>query len=95
MKQRFRIENNEAASTNEAAFLFHDDAPNLMATVIEFRSLLQLDQYETSYPTVQVRSLPILVELRIWPEKITLAQRNYWLKKMAAWYYYTILNPDQ
>ncbi|OIN55434.1 hypothetical protein [Arsenicibacter rosenii] len=97
MRLRFRIElNNEAASQPEAAFLFHDKKPLLKAVVLSFRTVEQRDQYESAYPIVRVRRvLPLLVELREYPETLTLAQRNRWMKRLAAWYFYTVLNPDE
>jgi hypothetical protein len=92
MKNRFSLENNEAASNSEAAFIL-DSKTQFRARIIRFRSLTELDQYQPTGLTAQVRLLPILVESvsDIIPDD----KKPYWLKRMADWYYFTHIKPGQ
>lgn len=82
---RFKLEKTEAASTFEAAFLLHDTKGNVTVRVLHFRTLRQLDAYQSDQKVWQVRNFPILLEGE--------ASEGLF-KRMTDWYYYTILNPD-
>lgn len=86
MKKKFRF---EAASDNEAAFIFCEYNPFMRAKIIEFRSHTEMDSYQSSGRLVQVRrQLPIIIELlEVDSTDENLIDVN--LKRMAEWYYYS------
>jgi hypothetical protein len=88
MKKKFRF---EAASDNEAAFIFCEYNPFMRGRIVEFRTLRDMDSYTTSNLTVQVRrQLPVIIEiLEMDSHDEKLIELN--LKRMAEWYYYTII----
>ena len=89
MKERFLLENNEAASTSEAAFIL-DTKSGLRAQIIRFRTLKQLDAYEPGSFTMPVQNLPILLEAL--PTDLTEKNISGVMNRMANWYYHTQLN---
>ena len=91
MKERFLLENNEAASNVEAAFIF-DTKSGLRAQIIRFRTLKQLDAYQPSGTVLAVRNLPILLEAM--PNTLTAKNVSGIMNRMVNWYYHTQLNPS-
>ena len=90
MKERFRVEYNEAASTSEAAFIL-DTKSGLRVRILRFRTLKQLDSYVPANFIIRVRNLPILLEAE--PNELTEKNRLGIMKRIVDWYYYTQLNP--
>ncbi|UHG93333.1 hypothetical protein [Spirosoma oryzicola] len=90
MKNRFSFENEKAASSSEAAFIL-DIKTKFRVRIVRFRTLKEMDQYQTENITAQVRSLPVLVESV--SDAVPDEKKPYWLKRMADWYYYTQLRP--
>ncbi|KAB7728018.1 hypothetical protein F5984_19885 [Rudanella paleaurantiibacter] len=90
MREHFIVENKEAASPSEAAFILEPKS-GLRAEVLRFRSLRQMDEYQPDGSVAQVRNLPILLVSNT--PGITESKRLGILKRMASWYYYTQLMP--
>ncbi|WP_254562146.1 hypothetical protein [Dyadobacter diqingensis] len=88
MKKKYRF---EAASDNEAAFIFCEYNPFMKAKIITFRTHMEMDKYSTPNLTIQVRrQLPIVLEvLEVDSQDQNLIDIN--LKRMAEWYYYTYI----
>jgi hypothetical protein len=92
MREHFLLENNEAASNTEAAFIF-DTKTQLRAQILRFRTLRQLDQYKPVRIAIPVRHLPILLEIT--DQEHSAKKVPELLRRMADWYYYTQLKTGQ
>ena len=92
MKERFVLENNEAAPIFGAAFIL-DQKSGLRVQIVRFSTLKQLDAYEPSGPFMPIRNLPILLVAQ--PNDLTDRNCEGVMKRMVDWYYYTQLNPKQ
>ncbi len=90
MKNRFLLQDKEAASGDEAAFIL-DIKTKFKARVLVFRTVQEMGQYPAVGQITQVRQLPMLLEAA--SGTIPEAKQAYWLKRMADWYYYTQINP--
>ncbi|MGM9509539.1 hypothetical protein ACS5NO_17520 [Larkinella sp. GY13] len=91
MKNRFSLENDEAASKPEAAFILNTGEPPMRVRIIHFRTLKQLDEYAPIRPSIQIRTLPILLEVVDIPSDLPNNKVNYWLQRMAIWYYRVVI----
>ncbi|GAB3911553.1 hypothetical protein GCM10028803_53290 [Larkinella knui] len=94
MKNRFSLENDEAASKPEAAFILNRGEPSIRARIVHFRTLKQLDEYVPTRPFVQIRTLPVLLEIVDVPDNLPQNKVRYWLDRMAIWYYRVVLKPE-
>ena len=90
MKERFTLQNDEAAPESGAAFIL-DNKSGLKARIVAFRTLRDLDLYQPSGETIRVRKLPVLLEIADSPTGDWIIPRI--LKRMENWYYHTQINP--
>ncbi|MGM9508606.1 hypothetical protein ACS5NO_12795 [Larkinella sp. GY13] len=90
MRERYQLENNEAAPQEGAAFIL-DRKTGLRVKVLHFRTLLQMDSYEPTGFAMPVRHLPILLEAL--PSNLQEKELIRIVVRMVDWYYYTEINP--